>query len=256
MFTACRYTQRPDRHQFYTEFDEPLVEEIRLVSTLMLSVGYADGAVPLYPLAQSIRLPDGASLQGEASEQEIAHQIRMRLAFDRKRPWSDGPPPTVFGGPPYEFADAPAPVAVLTRIYGAFDTDNDVLIRGLGAFLKAEMLARHDHLFEAAHHLLFVSLEASFALVMDRLRSAGLPNPDAQDAGAYVEDALGLVPSGSRYFEDYYDDRIKTLHPKSRFGSFAYAPLDHCHLYHLRDWLREVYRLLILGEHLALPESA
>jgi hypothetical protein len=47
------------------------------------------------------------------------------------------------------------------------------------------------------------------------------------------------------YFEDFYDARIKTMHPSSRFGIFPVAPLEADDFLFLRYGLIEVYHWLI-----------
>lgn len=47
------------------------------------------------------------------------------------------------------------------------------------------------------------------------------------------------------YFEDFYDARIKTMHPSSRFGIFPVAPLEADDFLFLRYGLIEVYYWLI-----------
>ena len=54
-----------------------------------------------------------------------------------------------------------------------------------------------------------------------------------------------------RYFSEFYDDRIKTMHPSSRLGIFPVAPLAADDFYFLRQGLVEVYYWLITGRVLA-----
>lgn len=81
------------------------------------------------------------------------------------------------------------------------------------------------------------------------LPKRGLDNPDARDAGAFLERAEGREPEGYPYFGDYYEDRIKMMRPDSRLGVFPYPPTSVSDAYGLAKSLREVYRLIILGEY-------
>jgi len=102
------------------------------------------------------------------------------------------------------------------------------------------------------HYALYVSLDASFEMLKRKLHNEGLVNPSATDAAALMEEAFGEELSGGKYFEDYYEDRIRTVHTASRFGVYPYAPLSHCDFFGLYEGLREVYRWLILDEYIDL----
>jgi hypothetical protein len=101
--------------------------------------------------------------------------------------------------------------------------------------------------------MLYVALEASFQLFRRILQAKGNPNPTASDAGAYLDEAFNPhVRSGMPYFAQYYEDRIKTLHPQSRYGVFAYAPLAGDDYFLLHHALVDVYGFLVTGRVLAL----
>jgi hypothetical protein len=78
------------------------------------------------------------------------------------------------------------------------------------------------------------------------LRERGLQNPSALDAGALIDEIDGFDPhlSTMSYFEEFYEARIKTMHPSSRFGIFPVAPLEADDFYFLRRGLIEVYHWL------------
>ncbi len=110
------------------------------------------------------------------------------------------------------------------------------------------MLGQYDLFLEEATYALYVSLDASFALIRRKMEQQGHKNPSAYEAAEWIDAAFGVPYDGYRYFEDYYDDRIKALHPNSRFGSFPFPPLAADDSYGLVPHLREVYKYLILGE--------
>ena len=61
---------------------------------------------------------------------------------------------------------------------------------------------------------------------------------------------MGLAyPEDYRYFQDFYDNRIRTLHPGSRLGDFPYAPLAADDYSHLRSVLPGIFGYLITGKH-------
>ena len=252
VFSACHFCESSGEGDYYSEFDEPLVEELRLIAALILPIGYACGVLPFYPLLSSIRLEEYVSLEDKMSIDRISVVLRSEFQPDLDTPWSDGPVPPAFGGKAYQFREGPIPAGIALRIYNAIDPKDFVLMRGLGAFIRAGMLSRHHHLFESAHHALFVALEASFQLVLRKLRSEGISNPSSAHAAELVHRTFGGEGPTAGYFSDYYEDRIQLFHPSSRFGEAPYAPLMHSHFYGLYYDLRDVFRWLILGERLDL----
>jgi hypothetical protein len=109
------------------------------------------------------------------------------------------------------------------------------------------MAFTHQEIAEAGQLLLFVALDASFQLVLRVLRERGLQNPSALDAGALIDEIDGFDPHLRTigYFEEFYETRIKTMHPSSRFGIFPVAPLEADDFLFLRYGLIGVYHWLI-----------
>jgi hypothetical protein len=127
------------------------------------------------------------------------------------------------------------------------DVGDHLLIRGLGALLKANMLGHHPEFLESACMSLWVAMEASLRIIQHKLREAGFERPTAKDAGAYIDRAFENKFESDGYFEDFYDDRIRTVHPESRFGVYPGAPLDADDFYDLHDMLAPLYDFLITG---------
>jgi hypothetical protein len=124
-------------------------------------------------------------------------------------------------------------------------------MRGLGALLRADRCWQHLEIADAAALQLYVALDASFQMILRLLREQGVSNPTALDAGAFVDAEVFNQRHGpGSYFEDFYEDRIKTMHPSSRFGVFASPPIDADDYYFLRYALVEVYHWLITKQRL------
>lgn len=56
-----------------------------------------------------------------------------------------------------------------------------------------------------------------------------------------------MRPPLDKYFKEHYENRIKTLHPESRFGIFPHAPLMVDEYYHLHGSMRDLYVYLLTG---------
>lgn len=138
--------------------------------------------------------------------------------------------------------------------WDAIDPNNYLLLRGIHALIKSDMLAKAFEFREEAIVNTFIALDASFQLVLRHLAQTGIRNPGAKDAGDWMyrtfDERLGLAyPEDYRYFQDFYDNRIRTLHPGSRLGDFPYAPLAADDYSHLRSVLPSIFGYLITGQH-------
>ena len=259
IFTACQFDMRLHKGDYYSEFDELMVEEIRLMATLVLPIGWNEGIITLHPLPARVMLREYIDLADPEAIVRLGSAVRRK--FPEREHWArtartEGSPPPAFGGGPYEYREQDTPLSLQRRIYDAIDVSDHLLIRGLAELIEAPMLLLYPIFGEHAQYSIFIALDASFQLVLRKLRQRGIANPSSTDAQAFMEDTFndGEERSGMKYFEEYYDDRVKSFHPQSRFGVFPYAPLMHSHFYGLYYDLREVYRWLILDERIRLGE--
>jgi hypothetical protein len=90
---------------------------------------------------------------------------------------------------------------------------------------------------------LWVAMEASLRIIQRVLKKSGMDNPTSKDAGGFLDDAFNWDSDG--YFVDYYEARIKTIHPESRFGVYPAAPLQVDDFYDLHATLILVYDFLL-----------
>lgn len=243
IFTACHFDQDAHEDNYYTEHDEPTPEETRLLASLALPIGADRGFMAQYPDVTSIRLDHRRALDDPAVIAEVEAELRQALAMATERPRTCPPlPPCTYG-----HFHWPLPLSVHRNIYENIDDQDHLLIRGLATWLKSSMLYSHSAFGEEANYPLWISLDASLAIVFEALQATGVANPSALDAQNFVHDAFGEKRSGLKYFEEFYEDRIMTMHPRNRFGTFAFAPIGHDDFYWLHNGLREVYRYVVLG---------
>ena len=94
--------------------------------------------------------------------------------------------------------------------------------------------------------------------VRNRRRRAYLPNNQllpahrerelrSRDAGRFLDRIFGCEFEAEGYFEDYYEDRIKIVHPASQFGVFPGAALGVDDVWFLRRTLIHLYDFLVTG---------
>jgi hypothetical protein len=134
----------------------------------------------------------------------------------------------------------------------AIRTDQHLVVRGLHSLVKSDMLGHYPEFQEEGAIATYIALDASFQLVLRLLRAAGNPNPSAKDAGRWVYETFDEpldAHSGMdiRYFEEFYDQRVQTVHPASRFGDLPFAPIMIDDRIHLRQELPSVFAYMVLG---------
>lgn len=248
VFAACHFDEAEHDGEYYSEFDDPSVEEVLLQSALSLSIGWDGGVVSLYPYPWTTRIPDRLDLEDPKATEDLGNMILSSEVASSYPLLTDPPPPPSKGGPPYEFRNAPMPVKLQSEILRKADPSDHLLVRGLTTWLKARLLMHHQMFTLEALYSLYVALDATFSLVCRNLKKQGIKNPDAWDAQAFLEEAEGRASEGFPYFGDFYVDRVRTMHPESRYGVSPYAPVSNCDAHTLFESLREVFRLLILGK--------
>ena len=173
IFSICHFDIRAHSGDYYSEFDEPTVEELRLMAALILPIGWNEGMVVLYPYQVSLALDECTSLAEPGTASRVGDILRRQLSSKKSSFWSDGPLPKACGGVPYAYRDERSPSSLQHRIYNAIDISDYLLMRGLGALIKGPMLLQHRAFGDHALYALFIALEASHQLVLRRLRLRG-----------------------------------------------------------------------------------
>ena len=130
----------------------------------------------------------------------------------------------------------------------AFDQDDALLIRGLHALLKSEMLFSHFQFRDASLASTHIALDAAHSMVLRLVRAAGILNPSSSDAQAYVDDLWGVPRTGLRFFEDYYADRIRNFHADSRYGAEPIPFFSIDDVIHLNSALKALFYALTTGD--------
>jgi hypothetical protein len=172
----------------------------------------------------------------------------FRVFIQAERQYQELHNPPLIGGRAYSFNEH----ANLRRshqheILDVIDVSDHLMIRGLGALIRAFMLFSFSEFTESAGMSLWVSMEASFEIVKGILRAQGIERPTTRDAGDFVDDVFENQFASEGYFPDYYEDRIKTVHPASRFGVFPGAGLSYDDIWELGIHLIHLYDFLVTG---------
>ncbi|RED45133.1 hypothetical protein DFP90_112127 [Aestuariispira insulae] len=146
----------------------------------------------------------------------------------------------------YQFRDDDL-LKLQQNLFSKINLSNYALIRGLYCLVKASMLVNSRSLAEEAAYNLFIALDVAFHLILRKLADAGVQNPSTRDAQFHLEEVFGQEHTNLKFFDEFYDDRIKSFHPISRLGRRLYGPETYSELYQLKNHLKETYKCVILG---------
>jgi hypothetical protein len=248
-----------ENEHYYSEVEWATFNEIKLYGSILLCLDRDESYLRIYPF----RYPHFVSLPNFEAVIKNANNIKSLLIETINSPgrWipehnfratnlykspSESFLPPVCGGQKYDFRDEGIQYELQKELFAKFDTSNYLLIRGVSTLLRSAMLSAHIHFMEEAINATFISLEASFQLILNKLANEGVKNPSSTDAAQYIS-KIFYSTAANKYFEEYYESRIMSFHPKSRFGTFPHAPLMHDDHYDLFNDLIDVYRFLICG---------
>lgn len=240
----------------YSEADWLLPDAVRLLGSLMLTERFTDRRCGFYPFPSSGFVLDESAVDltrpetALAVKQALLRTVDNRLWAKRQvdRIWRQCLGHRFFLFDPHELE-----IDQYQQCWRHIDTKNYVLMRALQSLIKADMLAVHHEFTEEASTACFIALDASFELVRRHLKNLGVAEPSACDAGDWLyrifDEPLGVGFDGLKYFEEFYTQRIRTIHPGSRYGDTPFAAVAYDDYIHLRQALPQVLSYLVLGTH-------
>lgn len=244
-----------DKDAPFTEMDWLDPDEIQFLGSILFSERRNDTHIRFYPIYGFGPKIDKKTL--DLTNSKVAEEIRNSILIELHRPTPSFQGERLYECRTLRYSLIDPEIFNLDRqpIYWAGISTNDYLmLRGISALLKSDMLSSYYEFYEEATISAFISMEASFRLIVRKLEKMGITNPSAREAAQWVfenfDEPMGLArPAIDRYFEEFYDQRVMTLHPASRFGDNPYAPLMHDDYHHLRSSIREILAYLAAGTH-------
>lgn len=239
----------------YSEFDWASPEELRLLSSILLCEKRDGAKIRFYPEIRYSPRIDTSNL--DLTSHETINKVRELLldTSQNPRPFTgDNILSECVSGDYTLISSVEYNLDRLEVFWKNISVKNHVLMRGVYSLIKAEMLASYNEFFEEAIIVTYIALGASFHLVCRELTTNKTKHPTANDAAHWLyehfDKPFGLPkPTIEKYFQEFYEDRIKTLHPASRFGDTPFSPIMHDDFFHLRRSLREIFAYLVLGVH-------
>lgn len=246
IFSAVRF-EEVKIEDYYIEREWLKPEEVRLLSALVLAVPVDYGKVFAYPHPLSYRIEDkGYDLSNKSIIEQIKTDLIHSLEKEKNKFWKTVDPPPFLGGPKYQFNKNAQDLKRQIEIFESIDLSDHLLIRGLGAYIKGDLLSVHHIFHTEACISMHIAMEATLQIILRRLKTT-MQNPSNKDASLYLGKALNSKYIPEKYFEDYYSDRILAVHPSNRIGTFPDAPLSSDDFFDLYEDLKSVYDFLITG---------
>lgn len=259
-FSLVQYHDRGD-DESCSEVQLLSVSEIRIYGALMLAVDREISYSAFYPYPFDISLvcsqpPDSITYAIEHVRPILIEKLTEPdktptgyavPALNSYRHATDIPLPPVVGGRDYDLRDKGIDYTMAQQLYDAICPNDAIVLRGLSTLIKAGMLHFHYQFFEEATNTLYISMEASYRMVLRKLRDTGYQQPTAKDAANYIHNAFYDIDRLEKYFEEDYERRIASFHPESRLGIFSHPPITADDYYFLFNDLLEVYRYLLIG---------
>jgi hypothetical protein len=227
----------------YSEMDWATPQEARFWASILLCEDAEGPKILLYPEHTTFALvdPPTVDLQDGEVQSELKGLVLYELS-DRERISTS-----------YQLFEREVHMNRQPGFWEGIGDSEHVLLRGITCLIKCDMLSRYHEFTEEAIIVAFIALEASFSLVVQSLKQSGIPCPTARDAGKWLDNTfnrpIGIDPGDRKYFEELYERRVMTMHPRSRYGDCHYAPLAVDDLFDLRRDLREVFAYLVSGGH-------
>jgi hypothetical protein len=244
-FTATRVTKDDE----YYELAWAYPEEVALMASITIGAHPDFGKVSFFPARWPIYVVDEGQDLSDMKVLTIAESLlRAQLTESKMNSWEELPP--FLTSRPYSFNDnLHLSKAYQLKLLHLIDINDSLMIRGLVHLLKTSMLRCLSRSFiDTACLEIYIALEATLEIILRKLRSKGVLNPSNKDASDYLLQSFGESYRLEKYYQEYYEDRIKAIHPNSRFGPAKFPPLFVDDLYMLYNDLLRTYEFLITAQ--------
>jgi hypothetical protein len=158
LIVSSVYVEPPEVHglEHSFELEYLALEETRFLAGIALAVHPDNGRAYTYPLHEHVDVDFGVD---DDAVIEAAQQLATRI-FDHSE-WSRRTvPPPACGRPAYQWREAGVNVDNVRNVVCATQLNDHLLMRGLGALLRADMCCQHHEIADAAALQLYVALVA------------------------------------------------------------------------------------------------
>lgn len=238
----------------YYELEWIKAEEVSLMSSLIISSHPEYGKMHLFPARWPFLVVDEDQDLSKINElKELHNFLKEEIMTQFKsstntNSWEELPP--IITERNYSFnKNIRLNPEYQLYLFNKIDINDDLMIRGLLHLLKSAMLKCLSRSFiDTACLEIYVSLESTLQIILSKLKDDGMVNPSNKDASDYLLEAFDEPYRLAAYYEEFYKDRIKTVHPKNRYGISKFVPLYVDDLYMLYNDLLRNYEFLITSK--------
>ncbi|WP_164161825.1 hypothetical protein [Stenotrophomonas maltophilia] len=241
----------------FSEFAWASPAQVRILGSLLFCQVIDEAWVRLYPVIgrHLVLEPDCLDL----ADVNIVQLIRSRIlnssdALLNPRGGAGAPASISCAG--YDLLSSESvDMSRFSSSYQSIDPRSLVLMRGIQALVKSDMLGCHQEFGEESVLSIYIAMDASFSLIQRELIKAGNQNPSANDAAKWLhrvfDEPYGFDAPGDfeKYLGEFYESRISAIHPASRFGDCPFPPAIWGDAIHLRSILRQIFSYLVHGTH-------
>ncbi|MCE8539131.1 hypothetical protein KBY27_16870 [Ruegeria pomeroyi] len=234
----------PDQPAF--ELDNWTVQEVRFLAAIYLGNGESSG-VRLYPLP-IFRDIDEQAVDAVIEDETLLKPLLTPAATDDYfMAGNHGLLPQKLSQ--YQFFDwDDRRLEQATTFFSAADVNDPILVRGLHALLKSEMLFNHFQFRDASLASSHIALDAAYSMILRQLRTLGARNPSSYDAQAYMDEMYGVPHTQLKFFEDFYTDRVRNFHTDSRYGAEPIPFFSIDDIWDLNAALKGLFYRLVTGD--------
>lgn len=234
----------------YSEVDWMQPELVRLLGAIMFCERFTERRCCFYPVVHGDVFVSGRALDFEHTESVKAVRDKVVGVAPFASPSAELPERTMGG----LFNATDLNIGWVRRYWHSISPNNFVLMRSIQAMVKCDMLSNHPEFQEEAGIAAFIAMDATFELVLRHLKSLGVKSPSAIDAGIWFhrtfDGPMGFpLPDPAHFLSEFYDLRIRTIHPGSRHGDAPYATLAIDDRIHLRQTLPGTLAYLLTQAH-------
>ena len=238
-------TIKEDEQYYNSETSWALVSEIKLWSSIMLSIPKDQGKFIIFPNNNIIEIDESKSDFNDPQLLDFIHQIiynkleGLNYIYDIRDSISE-----------IDFNKE-----LQYKIYSNIDCSNHILIRGLTFLIKSQILVSTNcYLFmEDALTLLYFSIEAALSIIRKSMIKSTGQTPSYIDvftliSEKYIPDVdLNNIKD---YFQALYENRILLVHPDNKYKVSGIPILEADDYYDIYGHMLEFYRDIIISNEL------
>ena len=233
-------TIKEDEQYFSSEISWALVSEIKLWSSIILSIPKDGGKFIIFPNNNIIEIDESKISISDLNNPQFLNYIHQFV--NNKLEGLNYI---------YDIRDSISEIdfnkEIQNKIYSNIDSSDHILIRGLTFLIKSEILIQTNcYLFmEDALTLLYFSIEAALSLIRRSMITSNGETPSYNQVFTLISEKY--IPNVDLnnikdYFQALYENRILLVHPDNKYKVSGIPNLEADDYYDIYGHMLEFYR--------------